>query len=95
LRRNTDHLRGELQKLGFDTLQSVSPIIPVMVGEAERALELSKKLLERGIFVSAIRPPAVPKGTARLRVTVTAAHTQDDILRCVKAFSEIRERSGA
>jgi 8-amino-7-oxononanoate synthase len=95
LRRNTDHLRGELQKLGFDTLQSVSPIIPVMVGEAERALELSKKLLERGIFVSAIRPPAVPKGTARLRVTVTAAHTQDDILRCVKAFSEIKERSGA
>jgi 8-amino-7-oxononanoate synthase len=91
LLRNADRLRRELQGLGFDTLQSLSPIIPVVVGQAERAVDLSRRLLERGIFVSAIRPPTVPKGTARLRVTVTAAHTDDDITRCITAFAGMRD----
>ena len=92
LRRNADLLRRELQGLGFDTLESVSPVIPVVVGKAEEAVGLSQRLLERGIFVSAIRPPTVPKGTARLRVTVTAAHTEEDLARCVEAFKEIRRK---
>jgi 8-amino-7-oxononanoate synthase len=95
LHRNADRLRGELQKLGFDTLKSASPIIPVVVGGSDRAVELSKQLLERGVFVSAIRPPTVPKGAARLRVTVTAAHTQEDIDRCLEAFASVRDRGGS
>jgi len=58
-----------------------SPIHPVIVGDETAAVELSQKLLERGIFVPAIRYPTVPKGKARLRVTVSAAHTQEDIER--------------
>jgi 8-amino-7-oxononanoate synthase len=95
LLRNAERLRQELQSLGFDTLQSLSPIIPVVVGEAEAAVDFSRRLLERGIFVSAIRPPTVPKGTARLRVTVTAAHTDEDIARCCEAFAGIRDKVGA
>jgi 8-amino-7-oxononanoate synthase len=90
LRRNADRLRRELQGLGFDTLESVSPIIPIVVGEAEQAVDLSRRLLERGIFVSAIRPPTVPQGSARLRVTVTAAHTEDDLTRCIEAFAGLQ-----
>jgi 8-amino-7-oxononanoate synthase len=95
LRQNADRLRAELQGLGFNTLQSLSPIIPVVVGETPEALDLSQRLLERGIFVSAIRPPTVPKGTARLRVTVTAAHTEEDIARCVEAFAGMQKGRSA
>lgn len=87
-------LRRELNALGFDTLNSTTPIIPVMVGESEKALELSRRLLKEGIFVSAIRPPAVPAGAARLRLTVSAAHIEDDLARCVAAFRRVRDGSG-
>ncbi|MBF0485886.1 MAG: 8-amino-7-oxononanoate synthase [Candidatus Omnitrophica bacterium] len=84
------HLRTGLGRLGFDTLHSVTPIIPVVMGDARRALKYSSELSRRGILISAIRPPTVPKGTARLRVTVTASHTDDDISRCLKAFREVK-----
>ncbi len=87
-------LRQELNALGFDTLNSTTPIIPVLVVESEKALELSRRLLKDGIFVSAIRPPAVPAGAARLRLTVSAAHTEDDLARCVAAFRRVRDGSG-
>jgi 8-amino-7-oxononanoate synthase len=79
-------MRDGLKKLGFDTLESATPIIPVMVRKASVASEMSQKLLAQGIFVSAIRPPTVPAHTARLRVTVSAAHTDEDIQRCLEAF---------
>lgn len=90
LLKSADYLRGEIRGLGFDTLNSQSPIIPIMLKDAEKAVAWSNEFLERGIFVSAIRPPTVPEHTSRLRVTVTAAHTEDDltrfldVLRCVK-----------
>jgi 8-amino-7-oxononanoate synthase len=62
----------------------------VLVRKASVAVEMSKKLLVQGIFVSAIRPPTVPAHTARLRVTVTAAHTDDDIDACLEAFRDAR-----
>ena len=80
---------SELKRLGFNTLASQSPIIPVVVGDAERALTFSQQLFERGIFVQAIRPPTVPENTARLRVTVMATHTADDVSRALEAFKEI------
>lgn len=85
-------MREGLQRAGFDTLQSVTPIIPVMMGDAARALEWSQRLMERGVFVRAIRPPTVPRGGSRLRVTVSAAHTDDDIARCLEAFREVARR---
>jgi len=72
-------LRRGLGDLGFNTGQSETPIIPVVVKESKTALEFSARLFEHGIFVSAIRPPTVPPGTARLRITVTAAHTEEDV----------------
>ena len=86
LLENASRLREGLNKAGFDTMQSCTPIIPVLVRDAARAVAFSKELLRQGIFVSAIRPPTVPSGTARLRVTVSAAHTDEDIARCLEAF---------
>ncbi|MBF0619855.1 MAG: aminotransferase class I/II-fold pyridoxal phosphate-dependent enzyme, partial [Candidatus Omnitrophica bacterium] len=83
-------LRQGLRDMGFDTRDSVTPIIPVMMNDVSRAVAFSRKLLDRGIFVSAIRPPTVPEGTARLRVTVSAAHREDDIVRCLEAFRSIK-----
>lgn len=78
LLHNADHLRQGFKALGLDTMRSTTPIIPILVGEADRAVTISKKLFEQGFFVQAIRPPTVPTNTARLRVTVTAAHTRED-----------------
>ncbi|MBI3602780.1 MAG: 8-amino-7-oxononanoate synthase [Candidatus Omnitrophica bacterium] len=76
---NADYLRRGLQALGFDTMQSATPIIPIVVKDSVKALEASRRLLEQGIFVQAIRPPTVPVNTARLRVTVMATHTEEDL----------------
>ncbi len=85
---------GERRKLLWDNLEKLtsmfsstrtltpaSAIIPWMVGEVDAAVQLSNKLLEQGVFVPAIRYPTVPRGTARLRITVTANHTEDDLAR--------------
>jgi len=76
---NTHFMRDGLKRLGFDTMDSVTPIIPIFVKESRVAVEFSKKLFEAGIFISAIRPPTVPQNTARLRLTVMATHTQADL----------------
>jgi 8-amino-7-oxononanoate synthase len=61
--------------------------VPVLVGEAAAAVEISKRLEERGLLVPAIRPPSVPDGTSRLRISLTAGHTEADVLRLVAALS--------
>jgi len=72
-------LRLALTDAGFDVGPSAGPIVPVLLGEPERALALSARLREAGFFVPAIRPPTVPAGTARLRISLTAAHTDGDL----------------
>jgi 8-amino-7-oxononanoate synthase len=67
-----------------------SPIIPVILGTEQRALEASAALLAQGLWVPAIRPPTVPAGTSRLRVTVSAAHTDDQVARLVDALAPLR-----
>jgi len=72
-------LRHRLQEEGLDTLHSRSQIIPILVGDNERTLRISEKLREKGILAIPIRPPTVPAGTARLRLSVTFAHTEEDL----------------
>jgi 8-amino-7-oxononanoate synthase len=84
--RNVSELKNGLSALGVQN-ESRSPIIPIIIGDEAAAVETSRKLYERGIFVPAIRFPTVPKGKSRLRVTVTALHESRDIARFVQEFS--------
>jgi 8-amino-7-oxononanoate synthase len=86
--RNVSAMKNGLSALGVAN-ESRSPIIPIIIGEESAAVEVSRRLQERGIFVPAIRFPTVPKGKARLRVTVTAAHEPADIERFVKEFGDL------
>jgi 8-amino-7-oxononanoate synthase len=90
LRDATTRLAFGLRQLGFKARAHPSPIISVQIGEAQHAVELSEKLRELGVWCPAIRPPTVPKGTSRLRVTASAALTDDDILRALNAFAQVR-----
>lgn len=83
---NAQYLRQGLKELGFDTMNSSTPIIPVLLKESDAAVKASRFLFEQGIFVQAIRPPTVPLHTARLRVTVMATHTKDDLDLFLKAM---------
>jgi len=86
LRANADFFRSLLHKGRLNTLGSESQIVPVVIGENEKALAISRKLLDEGIVATAIRPPTVPSGTARLRLSVSLAHTVDDLERAAKAI---------
>ena len=88
---HTAWLRGRLAALGYVLGPSRSPILPVLVGDAETAVRLSDALLARGVLAPAIRPPTVPEGTARLRVAPMATHTTDDLAEAVDAFASARE----
>jgi len=79
LKANADYLRAKLGELGIDTAGSTTHIIPVIIGAAGDALDIAEKLYEKGFFVAAIRPPTVPKNTARLRVSLQANHTKEQI----------------
>ena len=76
---NTDYFQKAIVAMGFNTLLSQTPVIPIVVGEPAVAGEFSKRLLEQDIFASAIRPPTVPQNTARLRLTVMATHAREDL----------------
>ncbi len=76
-------------QIGLRVLPSSTPIQPVVLGDAARALGASRFLRERGIYVPAVRPPTVPKGSARLRVTFSAAHSRDDVERLLGALSAL------
>lgn len=76
---NTRYLKTALRGIGFDTMDSQTPIIPILLKESNTAVEFSNRLLSEGILISAIRPPTVPANTARLRLTVMATHTRQDL----------------
>lgn len=80
--------RGELAAAGFVIPEGITPIIPLIVGGEEKALSLSELCLERGLFVPAVRTPAVPKGQARLRLTVSAAHSDEELARAIAILTE-------
>ena len=82
-------LREGLTDLPWPLMPSDTAIQPLLIGENQQALQLSLSLRERGIWVAAIRPPTVPQGTARLRITLSAAHTQADVQRLIEALHEL------
>ena len=87
-------LREHLTRIGFRLGPSRSPILPVLVGDAEAAVRLGDALLAHGVLAPAIRPPTVPDGTARLRVTPMATHTADDLAGAVDAFAAAGRETG-
>lgn len=87
--KNTGLVLKALKEMGFETLNTQTPIIPIVVKEASLSVRFSEKLLEDGIFVSAIRPPTVPANTARLRVTVMATHTPEDLNKLLSSVKKI------
>jgi 8-amino-7-oxononanoate synthase len=89
LHRLSRRMKEELAAMGFDMSRVVAPIFPVVLGDEATALEASRRLRTRGFFVRAIRPPTVPPGTSRLRVALTAAHTEEQIDAFLEALAEV------
>ena len=90
--RRADALRKGLNEMGFDTGKSETMIVPLLIGETERTTEFSMRLQEEGILGVAIRPPTVPRGTARIRLSLNAAHTDADVEHLLAAVRRISGR---
>jgi len=86
---NVRLLRGGLKRLGFNTLESETQIIPVFIGKEKKAIQASEQLFKNGIFVPCVRWPAVPEGRARLRCTVMSSHTEEQINQALNAFEKV------
>ncbi len=91
---NTRYFKAEMKNLGFDTGKSSTPITPVMLGEAPLAQQFSRELFENGVFAMAIGFPTVPRGKARIRVMISAAHYQDDLDRGLEVFKQVGTKLG-
>ena len=91
---NGDFLKKELAAAGFDTGSSETPITPVIIGEEGAAKSFSAKLFERGVFATSIVFPTVPRGTARIRAMVSAAHSEEDLTFAVEQFSAVGKEMG-
>lgn len=94
LHDNTAYFRKEIANLGFKILPGVHPIVPVMLGEASVAMDMSKELLGLGVYVRGLWYPVVPKGEARLRVQISAAHSKEDLDRALQAFQKAGKKLG-
>ncbi|OGS80237.1 MAG: 8-amino-7-oxononanoate synthase [Gallionellales bacterium GWA2_55_18] len=91
LRKLIAQLRNGLAGLPWKLMPSDTAIQPLLIGDNQAALALSEALRKRGIWVAAIRPPTIPQGTARLRITLSAAHSADDVARLVEALHELAQ----
>lgn len=90
---NCRALRDGLKGLGFSLGQSQSQIQPLVIGDAERCMAFSERLLKKGVFAQGVRPPTVPQGTSRLRITLMATHTHEQLHRALRAFEEVRDEA--
>lgn len=88
---NSRYFKEKINGLGYDTGKSETPITPVIIGDEAKTIEFSNKLLEKGIFVSAIVFPTVQKGTGRVRCMVTAGHTKEQLDKAVEVFKQVGE----
>lgn len=94
LRENTAFFREALRERGFDVREGVHPIVPILVGDTALAIRLSRELLEEGVYVSGFGFPVVPKGEARLRAQISAAHRREELDTAVEAIARVGARHG-
>lgn len=86
---NTKYFRDKVQALGFNVLKGEHPIVPVMLGDAQKTQEMSKKLLEKGLYVVGLWFPVVPENTARLRFQISAAHTREQLDQALTILEQV------
>ena len=91
LRENTAYFRAEMVARGFDIPESDHPIVPIMIGDAVEAAAMADRLLAEGIYVRAFSFPVVPRGKARIRTQMSAAHSRDDLDQAITAFEKVRQ----
>ncbi len=91
---NTRYFRKKFQEVGLEVLPGEHPIVPVMFGEAQPAVKMAEALLEKGVYVIPFSFPVVPKGKARIRTQVSAAHSKEDLDFAVEKFAEAKEELG-
>ena len=94
LEESTKYFREKISEAGFEIKKGKHPIVPIMLGDAVLAQNMASKLLEKGIYVIGFFYPVVPKGTARIRVQISAAHTKEDLDFAIKAFKEVKDELG-
>jgi glycine C-acetyltransferase len=90
LRENTAYFRSEMMARHFEIPESDHPIVPIMIGDAVEAAEMADRLLTEGIYVRAFSFPVVPRGKARIRTQMSAAHSRDDLEQAIAAFEKVR-----
>jgi glycine C-acetyltransferase len=91
---NTRYFKAEMKRLGFDTGLSTTPITPIMLGEAPLAQQFSRQLFENGVFAMSIGFPTVPRGKARIRVMISAAHAREDLDKGLEIFAKVGRKLG-
>jgi glycine C-acetyltransferase len=94
LESNTKLFRAGMKAAGFDILDGTHPITPVMLYDAKLAQEFASKLLKEGIYVIGFFFPVVPKGRARIRVQISAGHSDEQIEKCIAAFTKVGRQLG-
>lgn len=92
LLKTSNWFQNELKIAGFNVMETKTPIIPILIGEADKAVEFSKTLLSQGVYVPAIRPPSVPQGTSRLRISLMATHSKEDLEEALVKIKEIGKK---
>jgi glycine C-acetyltransferase len=94
LQANASRFRTGIRAAGFDVRPGVTPIVPVMLGDESRATGMARRLLEEGIYVIGFSFPVVPRGQARIRVQLSALHTEQDIATALEAFTRVGQEMG-
>lgn len=94
LEDNTKYFREKIKTAGFNIKEGIHPIVPIMLGDAVLAQTMAAKMLEQGVYVVGFFFPVVPKGTARIRVQISAAHSKEDLDFAVEKFSEVKNEMG-
>ncbi len=89
-----EQFRTGCEQIGLQLMDSPTPIQPILVGESDKALEISQGLEDEGVFISAIRPPTVPQGGARLRVTLSAAHDEKQVIHLLEVLEKVSKKAG-
>lgn len=91
---NTKLFAENIKKIGLDVKDGGTPIVPIMLYDEYKAVEMAKRMMEKGVYVVAFSYPVVPKGKARIRTQISAALSEDELLRIVEAFREVKEEMG-